>query len=76
MQSITADLVLQAVKAYWAEYRVPPAMRTVQTAAGFRTPSAVLYWYRQLAGRGLLVISSGKPVPIEIWKILGDLSNE
>lgn len=64
------DKVLEAITQYWRENSVPPAIRTIQAVTGISSTSLVRYYYTQLESMGAIKRIKGKPVPIQIYRLI------
>jgi len=53
------ERVLAAITAHWATEGIPPTIRELETATGYRSTSAVHRVVRQLEQRGLISSTPG-----------------
>jgi hypothetical protein len=67
-----ADQVLSVIQDYWHTYVVPPTVRAVQNSTGISSTSVIRFYYRKLAESGAILLIKGKPVPVEIYKLIKD----
>ena len=64
------DRVHEAITDYWRENAIPPTIRAVQHGTGISSTSVIRYYYGKLEERGMIKRIHGKPVPIEIFKLV------